>query len=53
MSWLQDVNITIFEDGNCGQDYESYLTEDMICAGVKAGGKGVCHGDSGGPLVVR
>ena len=34
-------------------NFLGYLLPGMLCAGVKAGGVGVCNGDSGGPLVVR
>ena len=29
------------------------ITEDMMCAGVLEGGKGVGKGDSGGPLITK
>ncbi|XP_064480513.1 chymotrypsinogen B2-like [Ornithodoros turicata] len=51
---LQKVDLPIWTNDECALAYAGYLfniTDDMICAGYKEGGKGTCFGDSGGPLV--
>uniref|UniRef100_A0A4W3K974 Granzyme A n=1 Tax=Callorhinchus milii TaxID=7868 RepID=A0A4W3K974_CALMI len=52
---LQEVNITIIDRKKCSEYYKnnSQITDDMLCAGDKRGGKDACQGDSGGPLICK
>ncbi|KAG8006023.1 Serine protease 27 [Nibea albiflora] len=49
---LRDVNLPIVGNHECKCSHR-LLTENMICAGLRAGGKDACRGDSGAPLVTK
>ncbi|NWY61277.1 GRAA protein, partial [Chionis minor] len=50
---LREVNITVISRQTCNDHYNNkpVITDNMICAGAKNGGKDSCGGDSGGPLI--
>lgn len=51
---LQKVMVPLVSQAACNapEAYKGDITETMICAGYKAGGKDSCQGDSGGPLAI-
>ncbi|MFN3454591.1 MAG: S1 family serine peptidase [Pseudobdellovibrio sp.] len=51
---LQKVSVPLVSKTACNAKdaYNGKITDQMICAGLKSGGKDSCQGDSGGPLVM-
>ncbi len=54
---LLQVTVPVVTNEACQQaedtnGYGATITDNMVCAGVIAGGKDSCFGDSGGPLVI-
>ncbi|XP_051025817.1 coagulation factor XI [Acomys russatus] len=53
-STLQKVKVPLVSNEECQSRYRRHkITDKMICAGYKEGGKDACKGDSGGPLSCR
>uniref|UniRef100_A0A3Q1IWK7 Peptidase S1 domain-containing protein n=1 Tax=Anabas testudineus TaxID=64144 RepID=A0A3Q1IWK7_ANATE len=51
---LREVSVPIVGNRQCNCDYGvGRITDNMICAGLSAGGKDSCQGDSGGPMVSK
>lgn len=54
-STLQQVVVPVISTAQCNRAawYGGDITDNMICAGFKDGGKDSCQGDSGGPMVCQ
>nr|BAA86869.1 mannose-binding protein-associated serine protease (MASP) [Xenopus laevis] len=53
---LMEVEIPVVGQTLCKTVYQTLellVTDEMICAGFKEGGKDACSGDSGGPMVTK
>ncbi|XP_036446361.1 transmembrane protease serine 9-like [Colossoma macropomum] len=51
---LQEVQVPVVGNRKCNCLYGvGTITDNMMCAGLLAGGKDSCQGDSGGPLVSK
>ncbi|XP_040918162.1 transmembrane protease serine 9-like [Toxotes jaculatrix] len=51
---LTEVEVPVVGNGQCSCDYGvGLITDNMMCTGLRAGGRGPCHGDGGGPLVSK
>ncbi|MBA3518787.1 MAG: serine protease [Rhizobiales bacterium] len=50
---LREVDVPFVTRETCNDplSYNGEITENMICAGIAAGGQDSCQGDSGGPLI--
>ncbi|KAF3837353.1 hypothetical protein F7725_004817 [Dissostichus mawsoni] len=49
---LQEVRVQVVGNNECTCAYP-YITDNMICAGFRAGGKESCQEDSGGPMMIK
>ncbi|XP_064482507.1 transmembrane protease serine 9-like [Ornithodoros turicata] len=53
---LRKVDLPLWNQKDCKLTYQTsgyQITDRMLCAGYKQGGKDTCRGDSGGPLVCQ
>ena len=47
------VNVPLQSESQCSAAYPGRITNNMVCAGPRRGGKDACKGDSGSPMFRR
>jgi secreted trypsin-like serine protease len=54
-TYLRKVTVPVITNEECNRDtmYVDKISDNMLCAGFKEGGKDACQGDSGGPLTIQ
>lgn len=50
---LRQVSLPVWNNTQCDASYSIAISDNMLCAGNKQGGKDSCQGDSGGPLMLQ
>ncbi|XP_077475948.1 polyserase-2-like [Stigmatopora argus] len=52
---LMEVEVPVIGNRQCNCDYNPtyQITDNMICAGLREGGRDSCQGDSGGPMMSK
>nr|XP_045595738.1 proclotting enzyme-like isoform X1 [Procambarus clarkii] len=50
-SVLRKVELPVWSNSDCDDAYDQPITDAMICAGLREGGRDACQDDSGGPMM--